>query len=144
MSPRVQVEILAYAPTEFFHCSHCEVVWDELGVGKRLHAEQQRSGQLPPDLLREYADISEWVSAAVGTYGAERVGFNLVDAASIEGVFKSLRYRTRRFPAFVIDGSERVVGFDRARLDAELEKRLGPPGQPAGTRERRPTANQIA
>lgn len=144
MGPRVQVEILAYAPTEFFHCSHCEVVWEELGVGKRLHAEQQRSGQLPPDLLQEYGAISDWVADAVSAYGDDRVGFNLVDAASIEGVYKSLRYRTRRFPSFVIDGKERVVGFDRQRLDSELEKRLGPPPTPAATRERRHTADQIA
>ncbi len=144
MSPQVQVEILAYAPTEFFHCSHCEVVWEELGVGRRLHAEQQRSGQLPPDLLAEYGAISEWVADAVAAYGSERLTFNLVDAASIEGVFKSLRFRARRFPAFVIDGKERVIGFDRARLDSELEKRLGTPASSPATRERRQTADQIA
>ena len=144
MGQRVQVEILAYAPTEFFHCSHCEVVWEELGVGRRLHAEQQRSGQLPPDLLEEYGAISEWVSDIAAAYGAGRVTVNLVDAASIEGVYKSLRFRTRRFPAFVIDGKERIVGFDRQRLDSEIEKRLGPPPDAAATRERRQTADQIA
>ena len=118
----MRVEILAYAPTEFYHCQHCEVVWDHLGVGKPIHAEQRAAG-LPPDLQAEYADISAWVADAVARYGSQ-LTVRVVDAASMEGLWKSLRYRARRFPAFILDGQERVLGFDRARLDAALERRL--------------------
>ncbi len=121
--PKARVEILAYAPTEFYHCQHCEIVWDHVGFGKGLHAEQRESA-LPPDLQAEYAAISRWVSEAHERYGA-RLFVTVVDPASIEGFFKSLRHRSRRFPAFIIDGEERVVGFDRERLDAALQKRLG-------------------
>lgn len=120
--PSTQVEILAYAPTEFYHCQHCEIVWGHLGFGDRLHREQRNSA-LPDDLQAEYAAISEWVQRAFDRYG-ERLTVRVVDAASVEGLFKAIRHRARRFPAFIIDGGERVVGFDRARLDAALEKRL--------------------
>lgn len=120
--PSVRVEILAYAPTEFYHCQHCEVVWGHMGFGDRLHAEQRKSA-LPEDLQAEYAAISDWVREAFDRYG-ERLTVKVVDAASIEGVYKALRHRSRRFPAFIIDGEERVLGFDRERLDASLTKRL--------------------
>jgi hypothetical protein len=120
--PSAQVEILAYAPTEFYHCQHCEIVWGHLGLGQRLHAEQRKNA-LPADLQAEYAAISDWVQRAFDRYG-ERLTVKVVDAASIEGLYKALRYRTRRFPAFVIDGQERIVGFSADRLNAALKQRL--------------------
>ena len=120
--PSAQVEILAYAPTEFYHCQHCEIVWGHLGLADRLHAEQRKSA-LPADLQAEYAAISDWALRAFERYG-DQLTIKVVDAASIEGVYKAVRHRARRFPSFIIDGRERVVGFDRERLDAMLADRL--------------------
>ena len=120
--PTARIEILAYAPTEFYHCQHCEVVWNHVGFGRGIHAEQRESA-LPPDLQAEYASISAWVREAFDRYG-ERLTVKVVDAASIEGFYKSLRYGSRRFPVFVIDGEQRVAGFDRDQLDAALAQRL--------------------
>jgi hypothetical protein len=125
-APAARIEILAYAPTEFYHCQHCEVVWDHLGLGERLHREQ-RASALPDDLQAEYAAISHWVGRAADRYG-NRLTVKVIDAASIEGLFKAIRYRTRRFPAFIVDGKEPIVGFDEARLDAALVQRLGTEG----------------
>jgi hypothetical protein len=122
-----RVEIIAYAPTEFYHCQHCEVVWGHLDLGDRLHAEQRKSS-LPEDLQAEYAAISDWVERAFDRYG-DRLIVKVVDAASVEGLFKAVRHRARRFPAFIIDGEERVVGFDRDRLDLALTARLGQGGE---------------
>ncbi len=121
--PSAQVEILAYAPTEFYHCQHCEIVWGHLGLGERLHREQ-RSSALPDDLQAEYAAISEWARRAFDRYG-DRLKVKVVDAASIEGLYKAIRYRARRFPAFIIGGADRIIGFDPDRLDAALAQRLG-------------------
>ena len=121
----MQVEILAYAPTEFYHCQHCEVVWDHLGLGRRIHEEQRTSGLLPPDLQDEYAAISDWVRQAVQQYG-ERLAVKVIDAASVEGVWKALRHRVHRFPAFIVDGHEKILGFNREQLNAALVLWLGP------------------
>jgi hypothetical protein len=119
----VQVEILTYAPIEFYHCQHCEVVWHSIGFGQRIRAEQRSAG-LPDDLQAEYSAIADWVAAAHARYG-DQLRVKVVDVASVEGVFKAIRHRARRFPAFVVDGSERIIGFDRQRLDAALAQRLG-------------------
>jgi hypothetical protein len=74
-------------------------------------------------LQQEYGAISDWVREAFDRYG-DRLSVKVVDAASIEGVFKAIRHRSRRFPAFIIDGQERLIGFDRKKLDAALEQRL--------------------
>jgi hypothetical protein len=119
----VQVEILTYAPTEFYHCQHCELVWDSVGFGKNIRTEQ-RANALPADLQAEFTAIADWVASAHERYG-DRLNFKVVDVASLEGFVKALRHRTRHFPAFVVDGSERIIGFDPQRLDAALAQRLG-------------------
>jgi hypothetical protein len=118
----VQVEILTYAPTEFYHCQHCEFVWDSVGMGRGIREEQRGVG-LPPELQAEYTAIADWVAEASARYG-DRLTVKVVDVVSVEGVLKALRHGVRRFPAFVIDGRERIAGFDRGRLDAALERRL--------------------
>jgi hypothetical protein len=136
MVSTVRVEILAYAPTEFYHCQHCEVVWDHLGLGRRIHEEQRTSGLLPPDLEADYAAISDWVREAVQRFG-DRLTIKMIDAASVEGVWKALRYRVHHFPAFIVDGTEKILGFDRERLDAALAHRLGPGTEAPRAWERR-------
>src|SRR5262245_19344355 len=54
------IEIIAYAPTAFYHCTHCEVAWREMGKSNRVHEEQLESS-LPEDLAREYQIVSDWV-----------------------------------------------------------------------------------
>ena len=46
----LQIEVLTYAPTEFFHCLHCEVVFQSVGLGQKVRREQ-RAAAFPPDLL---------------------------------------------------------------------------------------------
>ncbi len=118
----MQVEILTYAPTEFYHCQHCEFVWNSVGVGGPIR-DDQRHDRLPPELEAELTDIASWVAEAQARYG-ERLSVKLVDVASIEGVFKAVRHRLRRFPAFIVDGDERISGFNRDQLDTALERRL--------------------
>lgn len=121
--PAARIEIITYAPTEFYHCQHCEIVWNHLDFGQKLHAEQ-RTAQLPPDLLAQYAAISAWVQTAFQRYG-ERLTIKVIDAVSIEGFLKSIRYRSRHFPVFVVNRTERIEGFVPAELDRALDRRLG-------------------
>jgi len=109
MNEPLLVEIIAYAPTAFYHCTHCEVAWSETGRMQRVHEEQLESS-LPPDLIQEYQTISDWVREIFRVY-CDRVVVKVIDAASIEGVYKSLRYGTRRFPAVIVSGEARFSGI---------------------------------
>ena len=118
----LQIEILTYAPTEFFHCLHCEVVFHSVGVGQRVHREQ-RAAAFPPDLQAEFTALADWVGRVVARHG-DRVRVRVVDAASLEGVYKSLRYRNRHFPVFILDGQVWREGADYAALDQAVDDRL--------------------
>lgn len=118
----ILVEILAYAPTQFYHCQHCEVVWQPVGAGERFHQEQLETS-IPEDLQREYSDLSNWVRDSVEIYGG-RVVFKVIDAASVEGFLKSVRYGVRRFPTFVVDGKDKHTGTDMVRVKQLIDGRV--------------------
>jgi hypothetical protein len=119
MDKSLMVEIIAYAPTAFYHCTHCEVAWRETGVSNRLHDEQVNSS-LPADLAQDYQALSDWVRAIFQSYG-DQIILKVIDAASVEGFYKSLRYRVRHFPAIVVAGHSRFSGGNFEAAGKEIE-----------------------
>ncbi len=119
----VLVEIIAYAPTAYYHCTHCEVAWREMGVTNRIHQEQVASS-LPPDLAQEYQVISDWIKVIFLSY-SDRVVVRMMDAASIEGFLKSLRYGVRRYPALIVNHRARFRGEELEAANLEIARILG-------------------
>lgn len=118
----VRVEVITYAPTAFYHCQHCEVAFSHTGIGERIHREQAR-GSLPPELQTEFAAIADWVHHLLERHG-RRIDVRVIDAASLQGVWKSLRYGTRTYPAVVVDGEDRYVSADIPLAEADIERRV--------------------
>lgn len=118
----LKIEVLAYAPTAFFHCQHCEMAWQPTGMGKFLRQEQLASS-LPEDLKEQYHRLSDWVREMMVAYG-ERIDLRVIDAASIEGWLKSVRYRLHTYPAVVVDGREKFVGRDFERAAGAIQQRM--------------------
>lgn len=118
----LSVQVITYAPTVFRHCQHCEVAWEGVGLGERIHRAEARDA-LPDDLAAEFQQVSDWVHGLIARHGP-RVAISVIDAASIEGVWKSLRHRVRRYPAVIVDGEPRRV-IDFAELDRLVDDRLG-------------------
>lgn len=119
----LSVQVITYAPTIFRHCQHCEVAFAGVGLGERIHRAEAQDA-LPDDLAAEFQQVSDWVHGLLQRHGP-RVAVSVIDAASIEGIWKSLRLGVRRYPAVVLDGTERRIGSDFAALDVLVEQRLG-------------------
>jgi hypothetical protein len=127
MDSPLKVEIIAYAPTAFYHCTHCEVAWREMGASNHIHKEQVESS-LPPDLADDYQAISDWVREVFRIY-CDQLLIKVIDAASLEGFVLSLRHRIHRYPAIILNGNK-FTG-DKALLDASRALAgLLQPGQP--------------
>jgi hypothetical protein len=125
----VNVEVITYAPTVFYHCQHCELTFQEMGIGDRLR-RQEAAEALPADLLHEFQSLSDWVHALLQRHRG-RVRVKIVDAASIEGFVSSVRNRVGRYPAVIVDGEKRV-GSDFAALDPLIDARVAASGAAGG------------
>jgi hypothetical protein len=125
MDDPLMVEILAYAPTAYYHCTHCEVAWREMGASNRIHEEQTQSS-LPPDLLAEYQAVSDWVQEIFRVH-CDRVAVKVIDAASLEGFYKALKYNVHHYPAIIVDQKSRFTGSQSLAAAAqEISRRLSP------------------
>ena len=122
MKEPLLVEIIAYAPTAFYHCTHCEVAWREMGASNRIHEEQMESS-LPRDLINEYQAISDWVQEAFRVH-CDRILVKVIDAASLEGFYKSLKYNARQYPAIIIEQKARFMGSRTLQSAADEISRL--------------------
>ena len=120
----LKIEVIAYAPTAFYHCQHCEVAFQEVGFGQRVHQEQVAHA-LPDDLAQDYQVISDWVRAITERY-SDQVVVQVIDAASLEGFWKSLRYRVRRYPAVIIEGQAKHVGANLTNASRLIQQYLEP------------------
>ena len=129
MNQPLLVEIIAYAPTAYYHCTHCEVAWREMGVDNRIHEEQMESS-LPEDLMKEYQAVSDWVQEIFRVH-CDAILLKVIDAASVEGFYKSLRYNTRRYPAVIVNRKTRFLGSEMLpSASEEIAHQLA--SQPAG------------
>ncbi len=119
------VEVIAYAPTAFYQCRECEVAWHTTGAMNGARDEQVRSS-LPDDLARDYQAVSDWVRQLFRAHG-EGVVVKIVDAASLEGLVKQVRYGAPRFPAVIVGQEARFSGRTEEVLAAareEIDRRL--------------------
>lgn len=124
----LMVEIIAYAPTAYYHCTHCEVAWCEMGANNRIHEEQVESS-LPKDLIEEYQLVSDWVKELFRAH-CDAILLKVIDAASIEGFYKSLRYNARRYPAVIVNQTSRFLGSHMlSAASEEIARQVA--GQPA-------------
>jgi hypothetical protein len=118
----VRVEVITYTPTFFYHCQHCELTFQQMGMGERIHREQARES-LPEDLRLEFDSLSLWAHGLLDRFG-DRIRIEVVDAASIEGFWKSLRNRAWRYPVVIVDDSEKHVGTDLESVWPAIERRV--------------------
>jgi hypothetical protein len=110
----LKVQVVAYAPTVFRHCQHCEVAFQGIGLGERIH-RAEAADALPDDLTAEFQQLSDWIHGLLERHGP-RLSISVIDAASVEGVWMALRHRLRRFPTVIVDGDR--VPANGARFEA--------------------------
>jgi Protein of unknown function (DUF1525) len=118
----LQIDVVAYTPTAFYHCMSCELVW-QTSTPRSADRREQLDTSLPEDLKERYQQLSDWVRRMVARHGT-RLRFRIVDAASIEGWFTSLRYGIRQYPAVIVAGREKSVGTEFERATALIGRRL--------------------
>lgn len=117
----VSVQVIAPVLTNFFHCMHCERLFDQADIGQQVH--QEELDQYPEDVKQEAARLANWLFDLTHRYG-DRIHIRVVDPQSPEGLFKSVRYWVRKYPTFIVDGREKVTGWDQAALEAVLQAQL--------------------
>jgi hypothetical protein len=121
MMKPITVEVVSNLITAFENCAYCELVLSEAGAKGR--AFLQEMADYPADLQEELAKLSDWLGELCRLY-RHRISIRLIDAKSPLGFYKSLRYRVRRYPTFIIEKKDVYCGWDRNRIEELLDARI--------------------
>jgi hypothetical protein len=113
----VCLEVIAPVLQGLGICTSCELVLSEGGVGR--HPAERALDEYPHEWQDDYQRLTDWVYDLTGRYG-DQIQIRVIDPQSPEGLLKSLRYRVRRYPTFVIKGKTKVVGWERGQLETAL------------------------
>jgi len=115
----ILLEIVTKVITSFGQCRRCKILFDEAGLDQKVH--QKEMDEYPADLKEEYTKLSDWIRELNRLY-KHRLSIRLIDVQSPLGIYKSLRYRIRTYPTFIVEGKETYVGWDKSQLEGLLDK----------------------
>jgi hypothetical protein len=117
----IYLEILSPVPTTYRQCQRCETLYEQSGIGAKVQQEILR--EYPAEMEAEYRQLSAWIAAISQQY-SQQIMIRLIDPQSGLGLWKSLRYWVRQYPAFIVNGKTKYIGWDRHELDGILQKAI--------------------
>jgi len=115
----ISVEIVTRMLTILGQCRHCEIFFNEAGLDKKIY--EKEIDAYPSDFIQESEKLSAWVRELRKLY-KHRLSIRLIDAKSFVGFYKSIRYRIRKYPTFIVEGKETYAGWDKNQLEGLLDK----------------------
>jgi hypothetical protein len=117
----ISIEVISNLLITYSHCSRCEPIFNESGLGKK--AKKEDIEDYPSELKDELLKLSSLIGELRSLY-KHRIRIRLIDAQSPIGIFKSLIYRFRNYPTFIIEKKEVYSGWDREKVESILDKYL--------------------
>jgi len=113
----VRLEVIAPLLEGMGLCSSCNLVLGEAGI--RPQPAELALDAYPQDWQDDQRRLTDWVRELAAHHGPA-IRIEVHDPHSPGGLIRSLRYRVRRYPTWVVNGQRRIVGWDRQALDQAL------------------------
>lgn len=94
-----------------------------MGLKLKDRRDNQDLNDYPEDVREDYLFLSGWITELAQKY-REKILIRVTDAQSLQGFYKSIRYRAFRYPAFIINGKRKYTGKDKMRLESLLQEEM--------------------
>ena len=102
-------------------CRGCGMIFGSLGLRKKYR--NACTDDYPDDWKEAVNILSQWIGEISSLY-RHRIRIRVIDAQSPLGLWKQIRYRVFRFPAFIIDRKKTYIGWDYNELEAIIDGRI--------------------
>ncbi len=109
----VKVEFVGLVPTLFAHCAHCMDIMQMCDLDP--YYEQLK--EYPKDIVELYYNVTKLAVELKREFGAD-VYVDVVDPASLQGLWKTIRYMILKTPCVVVNGKkafEKVPTYQNLR-----------------------------
>jgi len=98
-------------------CLSCEVLIAQAEMDQAPH--ERGLDEYPPEWQAEFRRFSEVMLDLSLRFG-DTVMFRIFDPRSLQGLLKAIRYGIHRYPAFIVNGSKKIIGLDPQPLEQVL------------------------
>lgn len=113
MNP-VQLDVISPIPEGWGVCLSCEMLMARANLGQAPY--ERGLDEYPPEWQEEFQRLSDMVYSLAGRYG-NNILIRIWDPRSLLGLVKSIRYGVRRYPTFIVEGQDKIAGWDAEKLE---------------------------
>jgi len=114
----VQIDVFYPVPGGWGMCTTCEMMMAQANLGQ---APQERGlDEYPPEWKEEFRRLSTTIFTLADHF-QEQVQIRVWDPRSLQGLLRSIRHGVRRYPAFIINGHDKILGWDTNQLEQHIQ-----------------------
>ncbi len=113
-----RLEVIAPLAPGMRHCRQCQAFLDDAGIAAKV--QQETVDSVPDETWRDYVRVSQMVQTLAAAHGSE-LRIVLVDPGTPMGLLKSIRHWVRSYPAFILNGRAKYVGWDLQAVERLLQ-----------------------
>ena len=110
----VQLDVISPIPEGWGICLSCEMLMARANLGQAPY--ERGLDEYPPEWQEEFQRLSDMVYSLAGRYG-NNILIRIWDPRSLQGLVKSIRYGVRRYPTFIVEGRDKIAGWDAEKLE---------------------------
>ena len=110
----VHVDVISPLPEGWGICLSCEMLMARANLDQAPH--ERGLDEYPPEWQEEFQRLSDVVMGLSNRY-QDSILIQIWDPRSLQGLIKSIRYWIRRYPTFIVEGQNKVTGWDVEQLD---------------------------
>ena len=110
----VQLDVISPIPEGWGICLSCEMLMARANLGQAPY--ERGLYEYPPEWQEEFQRLSDMVYSLAGRYG-NNILIRIWDPRSLQGLVKSIRYGVRRYPTFIVEGRDKIAGWDAEKLE---------------------------
>jgi len=117
MNP-VHIDVFFPIPEGWGICLSCEMLMAYANLDQAPY--ERGLDEYPPDWQADFHRLSDIIMNLANRYQSS-ILIRIWDPRSPQGLWKSIRYGVRRYPAFIVGGRSKVTGWDAAKLEQIIQ-----------------------
>jgi hypothetical protein len=121
---KVELDVISPLPEGWGICLSCEMLMARANLDKAPH--ERGLEEYPPEWWEEFQRLSDIVMDLSNRYG-DSIRIQLWDPRSLQGLMKSIRYWVRRYPTFIVQGQNKITGWNLDQLEQQIVAAGGVP-----------------
>ncbi len=113
----VTLDVISPIPEGWGICLSCEMLMARANLDEAPYARGR--DEYPAEWLEDFYRLSNVVMELADRYG-DSIRIQIWDPRSVQGLIKSLRHWVRRYPTFIVQGQNKVTGWDLGQLEQQI------------------------